>query len=317
MLRGDLGQCFLEYIRIKENNNRISYSTKLQEFERGAETNVYWFQLGYASPKISKPLVLRVYKEHSPQHRAIIEGTTQNYLADKGYPAPRVHYTCTDSSRIGAPFIVMDYVPGEMLGRYNKNVHQTLAELSIKLHKIDPEPLRQSLQTAGIEEKYFTGLTEREQYIYDNEIGWLLPGLEWIHDNKPRSNLAVVHGDIHANNIIIDNGSVSGVLDWAGLIDDNIRDVASTKILYTVMAPSSMPHRRDEFRVRAEKFLELYSSSCVVDPWKLEYYEAVRCFSVLVDYESGFENVRSSGMHIASFQRFREITGIHNLSQPW
>jgi aminoglycoside phosphotransferase (APT) family kinase protein len=222
---------FIEYIHIKENDDKISYSTKLQELKSGAETNVYWFQLKNAPQKISKPLVLRVYKKHSPTHRATIEEITQNYLAVKGYPVPRVYIKSIDSSDIGAPFIVMDYVSGEMLGRYNKNVPQTLAELSIKLHKIDPELLIIKLRAAGINEKYFTGLTEREQYIPDNEIEWLLPGLEWIKENKPKSNLAVVPGDIHANNIVIENGEVSGVLDWAGLIDDNIRDVGSTVIL--------------------------------------------------------------------------------------
>ena len=78
---------FLEYIRNRENSPQLAFSQKPQELEKGAETNVYKFQLNNAPHHISKPLVLRVYQTHSPTHRAIIEGTTQNYLAEKGYPA--------------------------------------------------------------------------------------------------------------------------------------------------------------------------------------------------------------------------------------
>jgi hypothetical protein len=53
-----------------------------------------------------------------------------------------------------------------------------------------------------------------------------------------------------------------------------------------------------------------------IDPWKLEYFEAVRCFSVLVDFMSGFENVRTSGMHKATYKQFKEITEI-SLNKPW
>ena len=211
----------------------------------------------------------------------------------------------------------MDFVQGELLWSLNKNVAQIMAELSLELHKIDPKPLRQKLLSAGIVEKHFTGLTERERYIYDEEISWLMPGLEWIHDNKPEPNYAIVHGDLHGKNIMMDNGRVSGVIDWAGLIEDNLRDVGSTMILYTVMAPSVSPNRRDEFRVIADEFLETYSSVCSVDPWKLEYFEAVRCFSLFVDYEYGFELVLTSGMHRVGGKRFKEITGINDLKEPW
>ena len=117
-------------------------------------------------------------------------------------------------------------------------------------------------------------------------------------------------------NVLIDNGKVSGVIDWAGLIDDRLRDVGSTVVLFSVMAPCNNPGMRDVYRDRAEMFLERYSSVFSVDLWKLEYFEAVRCFRVMVGYEFGLEGPIKVGMHKATHKRFSEITDV-NLNIPW
>jgi aminoglycoside phosphotransferase (APT) family kinase protein len=211
----------------------------------------------------------------------------------------------------------MDYVEGETLSEYNKIIPQTLADLTIKLHKIDPEPLRKQFKSSGLKEEYFTALWTYEKYLHSNKIEWLNQSLKWLKENKPKSDDAVIHDDLHHLNVMISDGAVSGVLDWSGLIDDRLRDVGSTLVLYNLMAPSVWSYRRSEFRRMAKLFLDQYSSKFSVDPWKLEYYEAVRCFRVMVDYEIGFELVHSSGMHKATCERFKEITEISDLNEPW
>lgn len=318
MIETRINYKLLEYFRAEFDNRKVSYLSIPQKFPRGAETQVYKFQLKNAPTELSRPLVLRVYQQHSQDTRAILEGTVQNYLVENDYPAPKVHYICTDDSKIGLPFIIMNYVPGELLGQYERNVPQTMAELSLNLHRIDSESLRKTLLSKGIEEKYFTGLGEREDYVQSKNIEWLMPGLDWIHENKPQTENVICPGDLHANNIKMENGEVSGVLDWAGLIDDPCRDIGSILILYTVMAPCNMPNRRSELKTRVMTYLDLYLAERWLDSWKLEYYQAVRCFCVMVDYEYGFQRVLSSRMHIACLERFKEITGIElKLEEPF
>jgi aminoglycoside phosphotransferase (APT) family kinase protein len=299
----------LEYIQKELNDPQIAYNTPPQPITGGVETEIYTFQLKNVSNQISEKLVLRIYPDNIPYHRAQVEGLVQNYLAENGYPAPSVPFICTDPSILGRTFIIMEYIPGTTLGQYNEKVGETLAEITYELQLIDPEPLCQNLLSTGIEEQYLSGVGWREDYILSNNLDWIKPALDWIKENRPEPEYVICHGDLHANNVLMENGKVSGVLDWAALIDDICRDLGSTTMLYSLMAPCIMPERADEFISRSKRFLDLYSQKRFIDPWKLEYYQALRCLWVMVSYEMGFPVVRDSGMIHRVIERFKEITG--------
>ena len=65
-----------------------------------------------------------------------------------------------------------------------------------------------------------------------------------------------------------------------------------------------------------KEFLGLYSSVFPVDAWKLGYFEAVRCFRVMVGYEISFEMVHESGMYKTCYDRFKEVSELE-LNKPW
>jgi aminoglycoside phosphotransferase (APT) family kinase protein len=298
----------LKYIQKELNDPHVAYNSPPHRLTGGVETEVYSFQLKNVPKQISGKLVLRIYPDDIPYNRAKVEGLVHNYLTDNRYPAPPVSFICTDPTILGRTFIIMDFVHGETLGEYNKNVAETLTEVTHQLHQINPEPLRQSLISVGLEERYVSGVGWREDYILSNNVEWIKPALEWIKENRPKPENAICHGDLHANNILMENGKVSGILDWAGLIDDPCRDLGSTLILYSLMAPCITPERADEFISRSKRFLDLYSQKRNIDPWKLEYYQAMRCLWVMVGYELGYPVVRSTGMIHKITERFTEIT---------
>ena len=300
----------LEYIKKELNDPHVAYSSPPHQLPGGVETEVYSFQLKNVPIEMSGRFVLRAFPDDVTYDRAQLEGLVQNYLTSNGYPAPSVPFICTDPSILGRTFIIMDYVKGETLGKYNKNVAETLAELTYNLQLIDPEPLHQYLLSAGIEERYISGVGWREDYINSNNLEWIKPALEWIKENRPKPEYVICHGDLHANNIHMENGKVSGVIDWSGLIDDPCLDLGSNVIMYTLMAPSITPERADEFISRSKRFLDLYSQKRYVDSWKLEYYQAMRCLWVMVGYELGYPVVRSTGMAHKAIERFTEITGV-------
>ena len=214
----------LQYISSQENT-KITFKTPPQQLEQGVETIIYKIQLENAPPHISQPLVLRIYKDYTQNNISKIEGITQNYLHENNYPAPQVHYICTDTTILGTSFIIMDFIKGEKLAKHGHKVASTLAEYMIKLHKIDPEPLRKHFKAAGIHEKHVSGLGTLIEFLESKKVKWLDPAIDWLMDNEPDRESAVVHDDLHAGNVQFKDGQVSGVLDWSGIIDDRLRDV--------------------------------------------------------------------------------------------
>ncbi len=91
----------MSYIRSELQNQRITYSTPLIPVEGGYDTVIYRFQLEGPSDELAEPLILRVFAGSSP-NRASFEGLVQEAIASLGYPAPKVHFTCTDEDVLGA-----------------------------------------------------------------------------------------------------------------------------------------------------------------------------------------------------------------------
>jgi aminoglycoside phosphotransferase (APT) family kinase protein len=304
--------CLLKYLQKELDDPNISYVNPPKSLSLDPEwSKVYSFQLKNAPKNISGRLVLRVNPEHSPLKRAQMEGILHNYLANNGYPAPPVHFICSDPSILGGTFTIMEHLPGESLASYNQNIPEILAQVTLDLHRIDSEPLRQSLLSAGIKEELFTGLGEREDYIHSHNLHWLKPALGWIHENRPKADDAICHGDIHAGNVLVENGKLSCVFDWESFkIDDPCRDLGSTVILYSVLVPRSRPERTLEYASRLEDYLNLIRSQKHIDSWKLEYYQAVRCLWVMAAPSGRVNQARSMGIIDAVIERFNQITGI-------
>lgn len=260
----------LEYIRNKQNNREISYQNPPKSLANLPETKIYTFQLKNTHETLQEKMVLRIYPEHTYKERAKMEEILHNYLANQNYPAPRIHFTNSDSSILGGSFTVMDYVQGETLYHYGKNIAETFAEASVNLHNIDPKPLRKKLTSAGIIESRYTGFSEREQFVKTYNMGWLKPAIRWLKDNKPIPEPVICHGDIHASNIMMYDDKISGVLDWTHFcVDDPCRDVGSTLTLYKVVMPCYVPESRSVFELRVDRFLDIYLGLKDLDLGKL------------------------------------------------
>lgn len=310
MDNGNIDTNLLEYLQKMLNNSDISFKTHPKRLTGGYETQIFSFQLEGASEKMSKPLVVRIFdsKRGNPRRK---EGTVMKYIAEYGFPAPSVYFDCYDPSILGGNFIIMDFIPGTTLLKYNRDVPKIMAETHLDLHQIDPRPLRNRLLSAGWEESSFTGLSWRESYIHDNDVNWLKPALKWIKDNKPEITHAICHGDFHSLNIMIDEGKVSGVLDWSMFrIEDPYFDIATTIILMSILGPIVLPQYGDAFKETSDKYLDFYQEKSPVDSAKLEYYQAFRCLMVMVEYEIGMGVWHTPGILEAVIERFKNITGI-------
>jgi aminoglycoside phosphotransferase (APT) family kinase protein len=287
----DINENLLSYFRSELDNQQLTYVSLPTPVKGGFDTRIFRFQLKGAPSKLSHPLILRLFKKSS-QNRAIFESAVQNAVADSGYSAPRVFFTCTDESVLGESFMIMELIPGEPMANIPvKIIPEMLAKAHLHLHSIDAESVRNALDVAGIrQDRYsiegrFGWIVER---IEAGGFDWLRQGLRWIVENRPvdPARLVVCHGDFHPINILTQDGEVIGVVDWSGfLISDPAYDIGITQVLGTVAAPSLFPEVNWVHLFNL--YHDYYQRECPVDPARVEYYEAFRCLWALLEGAEG------------------------------
>ena len=311
MDKGKIDINLIEYLRKMLNNSDIAYKVHPKRLTGGYETKTYSFQLEESPAYLSKPLVVRIFPGRGSEHPKRREGTVMKYISEIGFPAPNVYFDCFDPSILGGNFIIMDFVPGITLFEYNRDVPRIMAETHLHLHRLDPIPLRRRLLSVGFEESTLSGLNWREPYIYDNDLNWLKPALKWIKDNKPESKPAICHGDFHPLNILINEGKVSGVLDWSlNRLEDPCFDIATTIINMSINGPIILPKYGGAFKETLYKYLDIYQEKSLVDLAKLEYYQAFKCLMMMVEYETGVSVWHTPGILEAIIEHFKNITGV-------
>jgi aminoglycoside phosphotransferase (APT) family kinase protein len=215
--------------------------------------------------------------------------------------------------------MIMELMPGQpMFNMPIENVPDMLATAHLHLHSIDIESIRQALDGAGI---------RRDRYSIDDQLNWLVeriaspdcewlqPGLRWIVAKRPEdpARPVVCHGDFHGNNILIQAGEVSGVLDWSGfLVGDPAYDIGIIKVLGTVVAPSLFSEVPEAYWIHfVNRYYECYQRGCPLDPVRVAYYEAFRCLRALLEGAEGHaafchpEIMRRLAEHFEAITRVR------------
>lgn len=279
----------MAYLRTELNDSTIAYDLPLTQLLGGSETSMYQFKLKGVQKELNPHLVLRLCPQHQVSEGVLWESSVQNVLADVGYPVARVYFICADESILGRAFFVMDFLPGkEMCTAPEKTWPEILANTHITLHRIDPGPLIKSLNEQGYDEN---------QYGFDKWFVWLtntaneLPGCrgvaDWLIENRPPEpeRLTICHGDFHHSNILIQNGKVTGVLDWNLRIADPALDVAQAIKLITVhhkhfSEPVSVFINWEKY---ARRYLDAYQTHIPLDSTKLDYYGVFWSLQSLID----------------------------------
>jgi len=287
----------LTYLRNQLNQQKITYHTEPAQVHGGFETLIYRFQLKDATGQFTHPLILRLYPDWYGTGNAIWESTIQNVLIEAAFPVAKAHFVCTDLSVLGGAFFIMDYLPGEpMVMGPMESVPSLLGKNHAALHQIDPDPLVKAIHAAGIDQ---SGLFVKHRFQSfrkrAGEFPWLREAVEWLVENQPAQpdQLAICHGDYHPLNILVQDGEVTGVLDWSGfLIGDPAIDIGNTLVLITIpfkyVAPSlGFDFSNVDFQDVAEAYLEAYQSVKRLDGTHLNYFRVQRCVNALIEGVQG------------------------------
>jgi aminoglycoside phosphotransferase (APT) family kinase protein len=147
-----------------------------------------------------------------------------------GIPVPGVRWCETDAEVLGAPFLVMDFVAGETLGRRllrdaeyaaaRAALPGQLARALARIHRLPAgDPALAFLARPAAGEPPAAAELERYEQLYRAVTPDPHPALElalrWLAARVPAPpRLAVVHGDFRIGNVIFGPEGLRAVLDW-------------------------------------------------------------------------------------------------------
>ena len=187
---------------------------------------IYRFELAEPTADLNGPLVLRVMPNPDA---AMVETIVQRTVADHGYPTPRVMLDGTDEA-LGGAFMVMQQVEGAALlaglsiGRALWSLPKTLRRVasqlsvaSVQLHDLDPQPVIDALDAAGVDIASLgvAGRIKEIRVAAETSLAGFDELLSWLDRGRPSLTPAVVcHGDIHPFNMLMTADDSFNVLDW-------------------------------------------------------------------------------------------------------
>ncbi len=167
---------------------------------------------------------------------------------DSIYPkAPTPWLYCIEESVIGAPFYVMDRVPGVIL-RGNqlppglelgpdamRRLSTALIDGLAELHSVDvaAADLADFGKPQGYVERQVTGWTKRYFNAQTDDIPEVEAAARWLAENLPADNPgALIHGDYKYDNLVLDPQVLTrivAVLDWEmATVGDPLMDLGTT-----------------------------------------------------------------------------------------
>lgn len=156
-------------------------------------------------------------------------------------PVPRTLLLAEDTDVLGAPFYVMEYVPGTPYRRDDeliplgaertRAIGLQLVDTLVELHAVDPHAV--GLGGFGRPEGFLERQLRRWKKQLDASRSRDLPGAERLHDRLAAAVPAspeptVVHGDYRLDNVLVDPADrITAVLDWEmSTLGDPLTDLA-------------------------------------------------------------------------------------------
>ena len=240
----DIEKRLLEYFQ-ENYPHRSGLEIKLISMNQGWETELKKINMKYKidNENYHESIVIRIYPDIYGEEKAKKEYHLMRSLDSIGYPVPEVYHLETTGKVIGRPFITMEYVQGDVLAEiitnqkeYNKIL--AMMELLVKLHETDPRFVYPNRPLPTSKEAIERYLKYQQKYLEETKNTMLMPVSKWIAERMDKiimTRPCLIHGDYHANNILIsDNGEMT-VIDWgAATLGDPREDLSWTILLHTI-----------------------------------------------------------------------------------
>jgi aminoglycoside phosphotransferase (APT) family kinase protein len=228
-------------------------------------------------------------------------------LAGTGVPVPAALLLCADDTVTGAPFYLMERVPGVVYRRRAQTDRLTAGqrrELALAmmdtladLHAIDPAEV--GLGDFGRPEGFLARQVRRWSGQLDRSRSRPLPGIDELRERLAATVPAgggpgrVVHGDYRLDNLMaeVDPVMIRAVLDWEmATLGDPLADLGLLLTYWDVLGDSDLAADnpvadglgpRAGFPTGAE-LIDRYAGRSDVDVGPLHWHVALGCFKLAV-----------------------------------
>ncbi|MGH8880843.1 MAG: phosphotransferase family protein, partial [Stackebrandtia sp.] len=226
-------------------------------------------------------------------------------LAGTAVPVPPVHLLCRDTDIIGAPFYLMDFVPGAVYRRASQTadlgarraetMSRHLIDVLAQLHAVDPDAV--GLRDFGHGPGYLRRQVIRWQKQAAGSRNRELPDLDVLQsllaDSIPDTQRdTIVHGDYRLDNLLMaDDDSVAAVLDWEmSTIGDPLADLGLLRVYWDGLGEVPGGPVADAVNPRAgfpasDVLIERYAARSDLDLSALDWYEAFAYYKLAVILE--------------------------------
>ncbi|XP_022979708.1 probable acyl-CoA dehydrogenase IBR3 [Cucurbita maxima] len=245
---------------------------RVSQFGHGQSNPTYLIEV--ASGASSKRYVLRkkppgtlLQSAHAVEREFQVLRALGDYTQ---VPVPKVFCLCSDSSVIGTPFYIMEYLDGRIFLDPNlvgvapetrRAIYLEAAKCLASLHSVDVNAI--SLEKYGQPKNYCKRQIERwaKQYIASTSDGKvdgnpkMFALIDWLRRHIPSEDSSgvtagLVHGDFRIDNLIFHptEDRVIGILDWElSTVGNQMCDVAYFCLPYILDSHSDRPNTAQGF----------------------------------------------------------------------
>ncbi|MFG1913357.1 phosphotransferase family protein [Micromonospora sp. NPDC048898] len=271
----------------------------------GGKSNLtYLLRLGDREVVLRRPPLGHVL---ATAHDMAREFRVISALAATEVPVPGALLLCTDPEVIGAPFYLMERMPGEVLrsraqtdplgDERRRALAMAMMDTLAALHSVEPATV--GLGDFGRPEGYLARQVRRWSGQLDRSRSRELPGIDELRDllaaSAPEGANAgrIVHGDYRLDNLLAsaDPVAVHAVLDWEmATLGDPLADLGLLLTYWDVLGGSDTAEGNpvaDGLGPRAgfptgDELIDRYAGRSDVDVGPLHWHVALGCFKLAV-----------------------------------
>lgn len=279
-------QILEQYLREKFRDKPALTILRIEKIADGWESDNHIVTLEHGDGhRTREDWVWRIYSGAGNQEKAVLEFNSMQKLFSAGYPVPRVFLLEAENPPIDRPFIMMEFIEGEMMWRLldnssegkQKQLLDQFCRLYVQLHNLDWKFFDDSLPTY---DPYFfidQWLTEAREVIQRFPNFDASPLLDWItahRDLLACEQPSPIQQDFHPGNILVRADGTSMVIDWAHFAVSDFRfDLSWTLVLTHAHGWAGM----------RDLILQGYEHHLGKPVNQIEVFEAIACARRLFD----------------------------------
>ncbi len=228
------------YLSDRRPGSRVS---GLQSLASGFESEIYAFTF-HPPAAATLPLILRFYPGEEAAAKIMREAGGIRRLIEAGFPVAAVYFAETDPVYLGSPFTILERLDGGALWPILNQVpppeEERLLErfgtLCARLHRLDWRPFTERANAYSANPRLLLEETfaAQRQLCQQYDLPGCLPVVDWLENRQAQIAVqpAVVHLDLHANNVFLSPDGRLVVIDWTQIgVADYRSDLSWTVLI--------------------------------------------------------------------------------------